>query len=526
MDRNDRGVMGYLIERGANPNSITNGNPVLHFAILANDEALVKTALDHGADPHILDGKGRNMLHLAAERRCRTAVYELKEVVDVNSVDLDGNNSLMYAVTKPDVCTVQWLCSKGADVNKTNKDGDTAMHIAIDYIVKFHTCISIIDWLFDHRPDPNIKNNAGLTPLQVALNHYKEIQTDPLSQIIYKLLRYWLLKMDEGSESALPIWFDQTDLTIGSVQKRVGEYPKLLNARDHAGCTVLHHAVRTGIVATSISSKKRWFKIIKYLLEKGSFVNAIDNDGNTPLHCSSLPLNILNLILSFGGRIDIQNSKGETPLHVVLQAVRPKLETVKALLEAGADTNALNNSGETPFHVLCSKTLTVTRVETFKFMLLHSFLENYTKTKPHPHNVGLWKNKKNWPKHARNSIDCKEYDREIQRMKNINIGENVSLYDFVMSENWGVSLAPKVVKKVNAGRFPVFGEIIIQKLALKVKKCMTDHRSHLAMSFCNFLNQHPPMTLSFDTFLAISKKTSNSDFLNLFIACVCTSDGS
>ncbi len=47
-----RDLVEFLLEKGADPNSSSAGFTALHEAIMRRDEALVRTLLSHGADPH------------------------------------------------------------------------------------------------------------------------------------------------------------------------------------------------------------------------------------------------------------------------------------------------------------------------------------------------------------------------------------------------------------------------------------------------------------------------------------------
>ncbi|KAJ8310780.1 hypothetical protein KUTeg_012645 [Tegillarca granosa] len=58
-------ICELLLERGANPNAITNSGGVtsLHRASYKGHEDIVKLLLKHGADPKIQDRDGKTVLH-------------------------------------------------------------------------------------------------------------------------------------------------------------------------------------------------------------------------------------------------------------------------------------------------------------------------------------------------------------------------------------------------------------------------------------------------------------------------------
>lgn len=55
---------------------------------------------------------------------------------------------------------------------------------------------------------------------------------------------------------------------------------------------------------------------MELLIEKGSEINAKDDDGNTPLHIASYgdSFKILKSLLKHGSNVDIQNNFGDVPL--------------------------------------------------------------------------------------------------------------------------------------------------------------------------------------------------------------------
>ena len=54
-----------------------------------------------------------------------------KEVIDVNLVDEDGNSLLLLATKMNSLRLINFLLYNGADVDITNKFGNTAMHYAV-----------------------------------------------------------------------------------------------------------------------------------------------------------------------------------------------------------------------------------------------------------------------------------------------------------------------------------------------------------------------------------------------------------
>ncbi len=86
-------------------------------------------------------------------------------------------------------------------------------------------------------------------------------------------------------------------------------------------------------------------------------VNTRSNNGSTPMHWMATlgDVNAIELLLSNGAFIDVQDDEGNTPLH---EAVSMRhADTVKFLLSNGANPNLANEGGFTSYNMAKSKGL-------------------------------------------------------------------------------------------------------------------------------------------------------------------------
>lgn len=92
-------------------------------------------------------------------------------------------------------------------------------------------------------------------------------------------------------------------------------------------------------------------KIVKYLIEKGADVNAVEKDKWTALHLATKNghLKMVKHLIEKGIEINSTNGNGSTALHMAAQY--GCFPTVKHLVKKGADVNVLDKYDNNPFHL-------------------------------------------------------------------------------------------------------------------------------------------------------------------------------
>ncbi len=91
-------------------------------------------------------------------------------------------------------------------------------------------------------------------------------------------------------------------------------------------------------------------ELVRLLLKHGAKINAVDNYGNTPLISAVgdyAEAEILQVLLENGADVNVQNKEGKTALMEA--AYDDNSENVKTLILGGANVNLKNNDGETAF---------------------------------------------------------------------------------------------------------------------------------------------------------------------------------
>ena len=110
----------------------------MHNAAVKGDHGVLKGLLQAGADSNILDKDNCTPLCLAIREEKFTAAQILIESEEVN-VNMGGGiygSCLHLAVVKLEIWLIKSLIKKGADVNKTDCDGKTALHFVMSLFSK------------------------------------------------------------------------------------------------------------------------------------------------------------------------------------------------------------------------------------------------------------------------------------------------------------------------------------------------------------------------------------------------------
>ncbi|KAI1808800.1 ankyrin repeat-containing domain protein [Daldinia bambusicola] len=209
-------------------------NTALHHAAMkaASDEMgnvdTIRILLAHGADQSLRNKRGRTPLHEAVSFACFDRGRELLDYgADSEIADNNGRTPLLCAVTQGNLAFTKLLCDRGAIVDKKDKNGYTALHYAISQGSE-----EISKALLDAGADVNLVSK-GETPLCRATSKSN--------------LRLVKLFLSYGADVDLP---------------SPGYY---------------------GALSVHVAAMGRDVAISEALLGAGSPINALDDEGRTPL---------------------------------------------------------------------------------------------------------------------------------------------------------------------------------------------------------------------------------------------------
>jgi ankyrin repeat protein len=333
-------VVELLLNAGAHVNGRAGtGLTALHVAVFWNDQGDVTEALLRaGADVNAQDVHGHTPLHLAAERgRPAMAKLLLDAGAMVTATDHQSRTPLHLALHGFHAAVVELLVGAGAPVNAQDANGNTPLHLTGN-----RNCAAT---LLKGRPDVNVRNNQGQTPLHCAakLGHPGLVKTlleagatvnatDQQGQTPLQLAA------NKGYATVVDVlraadgWPGATAPTSAEKRDEVGAAPEtmapkgtVVNVPGESAETLLRRAANEGDEAA-----------VRLLLEQGAAVNAADEHGATPLHeaASSGQEAVVRLLLEHGADVNAADKYGETPLRIATEKGYTPAAVTKLLRKA------------------------------------------------------------------------------------------------------------------------------------------------------------------------------------------------
>ena len=183
-------VVKMLLNSRADPNiARVDGQSPLHLAAKANHASVADLLLDHGARANATDEKDQTPLHFAAAHDALTAAEVLLQRGGRAVARDRGRNSPVHAAAlrcNPDM--LRLLLDADGQVLKLNSEGRSPLHMAMvgaggsveDLSPPVEQVLATIDLLASRQADPNEKDGAGETALDLLLSHAVADGLDPI----------------------------------------------------------------------------------------------------------------------------------------------------------------------------------------------------------------------------------------------------------------------------------------------------------------------------------------------------------
>ena len=317
LENENTSMVQMLIKAGADLNMpsychtyCTYEKPIVTTARLQRLD-LVELLLDHGAQ---LEGRpgtcaeGKTALQWAAtygDLHMAQVLYNRGS--DVNWIGQYFHTALHYATIAEKPHMVQWLLERGAQV-AINGDGRSPLHIAA-----VRGSLKIVQHLLKSKCEVDLRDNFSFTPFSLAClrGHLSII--------------HCLIEMSrEGTH------FDLDDgLHKASESGHVNTMRYLID--NGANVNALNNL---GESPLSVASRGQHLAVLM-LLEKGSKLNTVDKRGYMPLQLALLreQVDISRSLIQHGAKLNIKVQHTESPLQIAYASSNPML--IKYIIQAG-----------------------------------------------------------------------------------------------------------------------------------------------------------------------------------------------
>lgn len=342
----------------------------LQRAVGEEKRDIVLKLLDRGA-PINDGGEWGEPPLIVARDNMDMALLLMKRGADVNVVsEHDGQTALHHVAIRSNICLMEMLIARGAQVNVADSSGVTPLH---------HAAWNDEDcaWLLlDHGAKMDVQDKAGQTPLHAAVR-IRRIETVRL------LLERGANPNLRSKTGETPLMLASTSSLVGSGWCACGYRPvapdpeivrvllakrPALDIRDQAGYTALQLALEGGYDAiaalleqagasTKGAKETRLVRAIQSkqfdralaLLREGANPNARDHYGDPVLllAASKDNLPVVRDLLRRGAEV---NARGGGLGYTPLMHAEDSQEVAEALLQAGADLHLTDKDGNTAFY--------------------------------------------------------------------------------------------------------------------------------------------------------------------------------
>lgn len=325
----------FLSRKGADINQFDRYGmtPVLYTALYGNKKIL-EILLAFGADvdvscdlsdnnANICPFSGATPLLLSVKRKdYGTAEFLLNHGADIYAADRQGRQAVTHAVINGDICMLDFLLNKGADIHAVDFYEDSLMVTAARMCLPpfdFDKGMKIMNYLISRGADVNMRNQEDKNALDIAI----DAGVPGMASLL----------IDKNADLGHADASGMTPL-LKAIAKKEEEIAGALiqggadpDRKDLSGRTPLHYAVSNNLIDTAV-----------LLIDKGGDVNAKDRNGGTALMKASAKgnLKLVQKLVENGAEINAKDNDGYTAY--IASVLSGREDVSRYLKEKGSDT--------------------------------------------------------------------------------------------------------------------------------------------------------------------------------------------
>jgi ankyrin repeat protein len=340
---NDKEIVQLIINKESDENKEERKNILLFFGYKDpnNIEENIRAYKGWNADSNKLneDALIPNIKTFSNDKLSAIRVL-LKNNANVNIKCDSGCSALYWGVLKGHIEVVKILLKYNACIHDTNKNKTPLLHAASK---------EIIPLLLEAGADINAKDDRGYTVLyrRTLANDIKALE----------------LLLSKGADIQCITKYGQSLLHAATsridIMKLLIEKGIKVDTQDNNGKTPLYKCVEEHIHAYKRAA-------VELLLSAGADIHCINNDGESLLHAAIFTIDIMELLIVKGIRLDTQDNNGKTALYKSVEENRygHMHNTIEVLLSAGARDLPIKDNNQPRTALDLAKSINYSHIET------------------------------------------------------------------------------------------------------------------------------------------------------------------
>ncbi|SPU38450.1 Ribulose-5-phosphate 4-epimerase and related epimerases and aldolases [Lysinibacillus capsici] len=275
----------------------------------------------------LLKDKDNALIEAVKNQNSNDINFLIENGANANFVNRDGENSISTAIELPNKKLAISLMNKGMGSIRVGKEEDSLAHVAVK-----NEQYEILKELHKFEVDMNLKNRKGHTVLYSAMETgNREI----LKYLIYEL-KINLQEVDNEGNNIVQVALLQ-QLNDTALIKDLLNLDIDLKKKNKEG---------QNTYTTAILSQNQ--AIVQLFIDKGLDLNKVDELGNNAVHIylnyKKDNLTYLADLIEKGTSVNGINEQGQTPLYLAI--LNGDKKTVEELVKNNADINIVNSNNE------------------------------------------------------------------------------------------------------------------------------------------------------------------------------------
>ncbi|CAK9293553.1 unnamed protein product [Gordionus sp. m RMFG-2023] len=356
--RGHNSMVKLLLDNGAKVDAMTNDRYTsLHIAVIYCKPDVVLTLLGYSANVNMKGGPDMETpLHIAARvsEGERSADILIKSGANVNATQINGETALHIAAKFGNSRMINVLIAEKANPFAVSKQLETPLHIAVrycflmivtlllNYVEKDHGKKAVTDYVnqANHDGETSVHLAASLTKKN-AHSKFEEVEMMRILLNYSGDLKKLSLKLHETPLHYCAKAGDERILQLMLQMAPKGKLLNIVNQEDINSWTPLLVASESGNI-----------EIVKLLLQNHARVDIFDEQGKAALHlaCENGHSDVVDELMANKAYVNIKSKLGITPLH--LAALNGYDQLCATLIKKyGASIMSFSLNKKTPLHL-------------------------------------------------------------------------------------------------------------------------------------------------------------------------------